>query len=287
MYPVPPNSRQYRKRPAYAPPSEKRARVPAIALFLSLVLCFSLLALLCAHKAGASFRETEAIAVEPVSAVEKEADGLPQQMAATQTPAAGILLPADPILQKPELPNGCEATSLAVMLQYYGYPADKMQMAYEYIPREDFFTAGDVRYGPSPDTAYAGDPAINVGFYCFAGPIAAGANRYLSERESSLQCEDISGTTPDDWRLYLESGAPVMLWVTLDFGAEAKYLDYRWQLPDGSDYTPFKNLHCIVLVGYDDATFTLCDPLSGLLTLDAQALYSSYLALGAHAAVIY
>ena len=36
--------------------------------------------------------------------------------------------------QMPELPTGCEITSLTMTLNYYGYSADKMVMALEYLP---------------------------------------------------------------------------------------------------------------------------------------------------------
>lgn len=33
------------------------------------------------------------------------------------------------IIQNPELPTGCEITALTMVLNYYGYPADKIVMA--------------------------------------------------------------------------------------------------------------------------------------------------------------
>ena len=45
----------------------------------------------------------------------------------------------EPVMQLPELPNGCEAASLAAVLQFYGYSVDKLDLAYGYIPRVDFW----------------------------------------------------------------------------------------------------------------------------------------------------
>lgn len=40
-----------------------------------------------------------------------------------------------PILyQMPELPTGCEITALTMLLNYYGLPAEKVEMATEYLP---------------------------------------------------------------------------------------------------------------------------------------------------------
>ena len=40
-----------------------------------------------------------------------------------------ILLDVPTILQKPELPRGCEVTSLAMMLNYAGIEVNKMELA--------------------------------------------------------------------------------------------------------------------------------------------------------------
>ena len=46
-------------------------------------------------------------------------------------------LAVTPALQEPALPNGCEAASLASVLDYYGLQADMLDLAYGYIPRQD------------------------------------------------------------------------------------------------------------------------------------------------------
>lgn len=46
-------------------------------------------------------------------------------------------LDVEPVLQLPELPTGCEITSLATVLNYYGYDISKTQLADEYMERGD------------------------------------------------------------------------------------------------------------------------------------------------------
>lgn len=129
--------------------------------------------------------------------------------------AQGGDLPGDlgirPVFQNPDLINGCEAASLAALLQYYGFPADKLELAYDYIPRVDFSQESGTRYASHPDTAYVGDPATTKGFYCFAGPIEEGANRYLDEAGSRLRCYDLSGMGGESFEQYLSQGSPVMI----------------------------------------------------------------------------
>ena len=100
-----------------------------------------------------------------------------------------VLLDVPVVYQWPEMPNGCEATALTMLLQYYGFAADKLSVAYDYIPRSDFTYTWFSTYGPDPASAYAGDPAL-FGFYCLAPAVAEGASlrdgRWWSGRPSAL-----------------------------------------------------------------------------------------------------
>ena len=85
------------------------------------------------------------------------------------------------MLQNPELPNGCEVTSLAMALAAAGYPADKTALFTGYMPSEPFAVLDGVRYGPDPETAYAGDAAsARGGWYCFEGPVIEAGSRWVS-----------------------------------------------------------------------------------------------------------
>lgn len=39
------------------------------------------------------------------------------------------------LFQDPELPTGCEVTALAMVLQYYGFDADKCELSDVYLPK--------------------------------------------------------------------------------------------------------------------------------------------------------
>lgn len=206
---------------------------------------------------------------------------------AAGVPASGpVQLEVEPVLQNPGLMNGCEATTLATLLGFWGFEADKSDLAYNWLPREDFYTVDGIRHGPDPTVAYAGDPATRQGFYCFAPAVCEGADSYLAAMGSALRGVDISGVAPEEFDSWLRQGCPVMVWVTLDYGSEAQYLDYGWTLPGGRWYTPYKNLHCVLLAGTDGEHYTVCDPLTGSVTVGREALHASYVALGSHAAVI-
>ena len=73
-----------------------------------------------------------------------------------------VRLPVRAVLQNPGLPNGCEATSLAALLNYMGVAANKLDLAYAYIPRGDLTDTAGGRIGPDPERAYAGDPSAGA-----------------------------------------------------------------------------------------------------------------------------
>lgn len=86
-------------------------------------------------------------------------------------------MPAVPVLlQKPELPAGCEATAAAMLLGAYGYAVSKEEMA-RAIPRAPFEKRDGRVYGPDPRDMYAGDPFSAEGYGVYADPVAAAMQR--------------------------------------------------------------------------------------------------------------
>lgn len=198
-----------------------------------------------------------------------------------------VRLPVRAVLQNPGLPNGCEATSLAALLRYKGVAANKLDLAYAYIPREDFRETAGGRTGPDPERAYAGDPSTGLGFYCFAAPLAQGANRYLQQQGSSFYAVDVTGVTAEGLKQYLCAGDPVVVWVTLDLSAP-RTGSFTWVLADtGETYTPYANLHCVVLTGWGRGVCEIMDPLQGRRTVDQQAFIDSFEQMGSRALVIH
>ena len=182
------------------------------------------------------------------------------------------------ILQMPELPNGCEVTAAAIVLNYLGVPADKMTLARDYLPcSEDFWHA-------DPEVEYMGSPfAGETGYYCMPAPVAEAVNTYLADAgRTDLLAQDISGADIETLKAYLHAGTPVIVWVTQRF-EQPLYASTFW-LPNGS--SPYINLHCVVLTGYDAETFYLADPLCRTPSVDAETFTDIYEAMGRRALVI-
>ena len=191
------------------------------------------------------------------------------------------------IYQNPELPNGCEITSLAILLNWAGYPIDKVELSDNYLPKQGFYRSDGVLHGADPNQAYAGDPSSSSsGWYCFEGPILEAANAYLSDRNTTQRAAPLSGTTREELENYMNAGIPLAVWVTLDYSAPRTRTSSSWLLPDGTNYVPYTNLHCVVLAGWDGDSYLIANPIEGWQTISPDAFWSCFDAMGRRAVAV-
>ena len=168
------------------------------------------------------------------------------------------------VRQLPELPTGCEITALTMMLNYYGCPVDKTIMAEKYLPTApaEFYEGTDGRlYGPDMEAHFVGDP-FSSGYVCGTEAVMSAADAYLAGRSSSLRAKDLTGAEPEELYNYVSDGIPVLVWVTI--GMQERDEVQGWYTQDGRWMDWSRNDHGAVLIGYDEGTVTIADPLSGL-----------------------
>lgn len=189
------------------------------------------------------------------------------------------------VMQNPELPNGCEITSLTAVLNYKGYNVDKLEMADVYLPKEAFYTKDGKLFGANPYVAYAGNPREKSGFFSYAPPIIKAANSYLDVVQGEEEPIDISNSTREEIFEYLDQGVPIVIWVTLDLSKPK--LNYSWYLSDTGEKKDMPvNLHCVVLNGYSGENVYVMNPLKGQVEHNADAFFQSYVELGSHALIL-
>ncbi|MEK4230032.1 C39 family peptidase [Solibacillus sp. FSL H8-0538] len=191
------------------------------------------------------------------------------------------------VLQNPELPHGCEITSLTAVLNYYGVEVSKTEMADDYLPKQAFKWKDGVRYGPDPQMAFAGDPRDRVnGTYVLANPLVDAALAIITKKQVNLNVSNLSGYSPEAILNTLEQGIPVVLWVTLDLSVPIA--GDGWYITETNEYHQmFKNLHAVVLVGRKDDSLILMNPLHGIQEHNQAQVFKSYQQLGAHAVAIH
>ena len=185
-------------------------------------------------------------------------------------------LEVENIDQNPELPNGCEITSAAIVLNYLGFEVDKVTLAEKYLPRCVPYWEAD------PRVEFMGNPEDELAFYCLPGAVVTAVNDYLEDVDAGYTAVDISGSAVEELYQWVAGGYPVMVWTTRAF-SEPLYND-TFLLPDGD--RPYSNSHCLVLTGYDDDTCYLADPMLEVETVERERFAESYLERGQYAVVI-
>lgn len=210
-------------------------------------------------------------------------------MAYNEELQAAYLIKIEPILQNPELPTGCEVTSLTTVLQYLNYDIDKCKLADDYLVKGKI---GETNFRK----AFVGNPRDQGSYGCYAEVIENCAQKYLQSvnseqevdainvEEEETVVENLTGYRFTELYQYIQKDIPVIVWTTIDL--QETYETAHWNV-DGEEITWLKNEHCVVLVGYDQENVTVCDPLKGLVEYDAELFEERYEQLYSQAIVIY
>lgn len=163
------------------------------------------------------------------------------------------------VLQEPELPTGCEITSLTEVLNYHGFKIDKEELCDNFMPVD---YSGVV----TMNQAYIGDPRASNGFGCNAPVIVKAAYEYFESVDSPCYAVDLSGTDFRDLFYQICQGRPVIVWSTMHL--TESYPTYLWTAGNGEDMTFNYYQHCMAIYGYDlnEGVVYAGDPLVGNTT---------------------
>ena len=178
-----------------------------------------------------------------------------------------VRLDVEYIPQNPELPTGCEITSLATVLNYYGYEISKTELSEKYLDKAD--APADWR------KVFVGDPTDAHSFGCYSYPIVKAANRFLSRNGALHRAVNISRCGFLDVLTEVDNGKPVIIWGTQGLSKGVKTIEWtvdgkklRWIAPE----------HCMVLIGYDldRMVAVVSDPQKGIVEYNIRKLKQSF-----------
>lgn len=191
-------------------------------------------------------------------------------------------IPVPPILQLPELPTGCEITSLTMLLNYCGFDADKEVLADQYLPKGKY-RASD------PNEVFVGDPKSTFAYGCFSNVIAQTAEKYLEENSEpyKFDVKNITGCLPKSVYAALDSGYPVIVWITVDLQEPEK--GAVWTVDDSKkEIRWLKGEHCVLLTGYDLSKKIIYanDPLKGITAYDMELFEKRFEQMNRNAVII-
>lgn len=184
------------------------------------------------------------------------------------------------VMQRPELPTGCEVTSLTMLLNYLGYPVSKTTMASNYLPKVLSGYTGVVDI----DYYFCGDPFKTSGVACGAGALVTATNHYFLDCGSSLRGIDISRSSVSSVYAYVSGGMPAVVMTTI--GMANRKSATGWYTSSGKYVSYSANDHGMVLVGWDNTTVTVACPLLGIQTYNKAQFESVFLSRGNKAMII-
>lgn len=173
-----------------------------------------------------------------------------------------VLLSVPAQNQLPSLPNGCEVTSLAMLLSAVGQNVDKLTLAQQQPIDPTPVTFRNASDGDLNDITRWGNPSVGfvgnvsgLGYGIYHGPLLRLLARYTPGRAL-----DLTGVPEAALQRQLAAGMPVVAWVTVGFAPTSDWT--VWQSPTGP-VRATRNEHAVLIVGYDARHVYVNNPLTG------------------------
>jgi uncharacterized protein YvpB len=165
---------------------------------------------------------------------------------------------APKLLQLPDLYNGCEITSLTMLLNAAGIDVDKMTLADELKkdPTSYQETENGIQWG-NPDEGFVGDITGNeMGYGVYHKPIYQLAQNYLPNRVIDATVLEFQ-----DLQFFLKHGEPIWVIVNMTYKelADSDYMN--WVTPSGETVKASLLEHSVLVVGYDENYVYFNDPM--------------------------
>ena len=175
-----------------------------------------------------------------------------------------VSLPVNIIYQYPDMPSGCEITSLTMTLNYIGINVSNKYLADNYLDTTEY----------DMFKSFVGSVYDDHSFGCFAPVIVKAANSFFLDNNINAEAVDISGSTREEIYDYIEDGDPVIIWNTEDMLPMKNEVYYI----DGNEFIWYDNEHCVVICGYDknNKTVEIADSIAGKVTRDADIFFQRY-----------
>ena len=191
------------------------------------------------------------------------------------------------IKQLPELPTGCEVTSVTMVLNYFDFEIDKITVARDYLQKDELFIdENDILTGPDFRYVFVGDPENDYSFGCMAPCISDTAEKIIEDYSLEYTVSDVTGTSFYDLFNYIENDIPVIIWSTMEL-VEPEFIT-SWITYEGEKVIWPTNEHCVVLSGYNyvNNTVQVNDPIYGVSQLNMEDVKKRYDHIGQNAVII-
>jgi uncharacterized protein YvpB len=152
-------------------------------------------------------------------------------------------------MDEPHLYNGCEVTSLAMLLNYNGIKVTKNELA-DKIPKVPLNYSDGLN--GNPNVGFVGDMENGPGLSVYNGPIYDLAKQYVGDRAVNLTNSPFT-----DLLKQVSQGHPVWIITTTTFSPVSDLQE--WNTPQGKVEITYSG-HSVVITGYDDQYIYINDP---------------------------
>ncbi|MCM3569163.1 C39 family peptidase [Neobacillus mesonae] len=152
-------------------------------------------------------------------------------------------------MAQPKLYNGCEVTSLAMILNYHGINVTKNELAenIKTVP----LTYANGKKG-NPNVGFVGNMAKGPGLGVYNGPIFDLAQKYAGNKVVNLTNSPFT-----DLLKKVSQGLPVWIITTSSFAPVSVF--EAWNTPQGKIKITFSE-HSVAITGYDENHIYVNDP---------------------------
>jgi uncharacterized protein YvpB len=151
-------------------------------------------------------------------------------------------------LDAPQLYNGCEVTSLAMLLHYRGIMVSKNELATKITRVPLLYQDGT---NGNPNIGFVGNMEDGPGLGVYHRPIFQLAKSYASK------VEDLTKQPFSTVMEQLAQGSPVWVITTTTFAPTTEI--ENWKTPQGTVDITYK-MHSVVITGYDKDNIYINDP---------------------------
>lgn len=182
--------------------------------------------------------------------------------------------------QLPELPRGCEVTSLSMLLASKNIEVSKMELA-ENVKKDNTpyrVDGGKIYYG-NPHDGFVGDMynLNNNGLGVYNEPLFALMESYLPYKSLN-----ITGCDFEEVLRFVNYDSPVLVITNVNYNVLPMSDFVTWNTPSGAIDVTYKE-HAVVVVGYDSQYIYINDPLNKTRVVDVNQFRLAWEQMGRQA----
>ena len=198
-----------------------------------------------------------------------------------------VILDVPVIKQYPELPRGCEVTSLAMIFQHMNVSTNKLELADKIKKDTTPYSKGmdgRITFG-NPYNGFVGDMYNigNNGYGVYHGPIVELAQQYAPD-----QVIDFTGVDFDILLGLVSKDMPVWVVANTTYKSLPEEMFEIWHTPTGIVKITYRE-HAVVVTGYSDQHVYINDPLKSKqnIKVDKKEFIEAWIQMGSQAVAIH